>query len=69
MKDVSRRLGSKTGANEIKAHPWFKGINWALLRNESPPYVPRRQSKTAGAGAGAAGSGGSGSGAGQLENF
>lgn len=69
VKDVSRRLGSKTGANEIKAHPWFKGINWALLRNESPPYVPRRQSKTAGAGAGAAGSGGSGSGAGQLENF
>ncbi|GFR40580.1 hypothetical protein Agub_g1160 [Astrephomene gubernaculifera] len=69
VKDVSRRLGSRTGANEIKAHPWFKSINWALLRNEAPPYVPRRASKAAGAGA-AAGAGGNGSGgAGAFENY
>ncbi|GLC37022.1 hypothetical protein PLESTB_001400700 [Pleodorina starrii] len=52
VKDVGRRLGSRTGANEIKAHPWFKGLNWALLRNEPPPYVPRRASKTGQGGAG-----------------
>ncbi|GLI69548.1 hypothetical protein VaNZ11_014099 [Volvox africanus] len=52
IKDVGRRLGSRTGANEIKTHPWFKGINWALLRNEPPPYVPRRASKATGSGGG-----------------
>ncbi|GIL96732.1 hypothetical protein Vretimale_2539 [Volvox reticuliferus] len=55
IKDVGRRLGTRTGANEIKAHPWFKGINWALLRNEPPPYVPRRASKTTGSGGGSGG--------------
>jgi hypothetical protein len=24
---------------------YVQGINWALLRNEPPPYIPRRQSK------------------------
>lgn len=48
VKDVGARLGSRTGANEIKSHPWFKGINWALLRHQQPPYVPRRASKAAG---------------------
>ncbi|KXZ43472.1 hypothetical protein GPECTOR_89g492 [Gonium pectorale] len=60
VKDVPRRLGTRAGANEIKAHPWFKSINWALLRNEAPPYVPRRASKNAG---------GSGAGSGAFENF
>lgn len=57
VKDVSRRLGSRTGANEIKSHPWFKNLNWAMLRNEPPPYVPRRQSKTPGGSGGGSGSG------------
>ena len=30
------------GADEIKLHPWFAGINWALIRNQTPPYVPRQ---------------------------
>jgi len=47
VKDPAKRLGTKTGAEEIKVHPYFKGINWALLRNEAPPYIPRRQSKSA----------------------
>mmetsp|Transcript_31401 Transcript_31401/g.80144 ORF Transcript_31401/g.80144 Transcript_31401/m.80144 type:complete len:717 (-) Transcript_31401:642-2792(-) len=49
VKDPAKRLGTRTGAEEIKTHPFFKGINWALLRNEPPPYIPRRQSKAAGA--------------------
>nr|AML79188.1 putative LOV domain-containing protein [Idiospermum australiense] len=32
QKDPSKRLGSKTGANEIKKHPFFSGINWPLIR-------------------------------------
>ncbi|GAX81948.1 hypothetical protein CEUSTIGMA_g9376.t1 [Chlamydomonas eustigma] len=43
IKDPAQRLGAKTGADEIKQHPFFKGINWALLRNEIPPYVPKKQ--------------------------
>ncbi|XP_038995932.1 phototropin-2-like isoform X1 [Hibiscus syriacus] len=31
------RLGSRTGANEIKEHPFFRGINWPLIRCMSPP--------------------------------
>jgi serine/threonine protein kinase len=53
IKDPAQRLGTKAGAEEIKKHPWFEGINWALLRHQQPPYVPRR----AAAAAGAAGSG------------
>nr|AML79557.1 putative LOV domain-containing protein [Leucodon brachypus] len=32
-----KRLGSYRGANDIKTHPFFKGINWALIRNIVPP--------------------------------
>jgi hypothetical protein len=36
---VSDRLGSgPTDAEEIKAHPFFKGIDWeAVMRKEVPP--------------------------------
>nr|AML77908.1 putative LOV domain-containing protein [Chlamydomonas bilatus] len=43
IKDPATRLGTKLGAEEIKSHAFFKGMNWALLRNEAPPYIPRRQ--------------------------
>jgi serine/threonine protein kinase len=39
--EPKKRLGSQNGAPEIKSHKWFKGINWALIRNEKPPMVPR----------------------------
>ncbi|CAO3588176.1 unnamed protein product [Absidia cylindrospora] len=39
-KDEGRRLGSRAGASDIKAHPFFKSVNFALLRHESPPIVP-----------------------------
>ena len=38
VKDPAKRLGAKYGAEEIKAHPFFAGINWALLRHKRPPY-------------------------------
>ncbi|PON75178.1 Phototropin [Parasponia andersonii] len=37
QRDPADRLGSKTGANEIKEHPFFRGINWPLIRCMSPP--------------------------------
>ncbi|KAI0464415.1 hypothetical protein LJB42_002030 [Komagataella kurtzmanii] len=40
IKDENLRLGSKSGASEIKAHPWFKATRWALLRNQKPPLIP-----------------------------
>ncbi|XP_034892810.1 phototropin-2 isoform X4 [Populus alba] len=38
-RDPAIRLGSKTGANEIKQHPFFRGINWPLIRCMNPPLV------------------------------
>lgn len=31
-RDPKNRLASCEGANEIKQHPFFNGINWALIR-------------------------------------
>nr|AML79491.1 putative LOV domain-containing protein [Pediastrum duplex] len=42
VKDPAKRLGTRSGAEEIKKHEFFKGLNWALVRNEQPPYVPRK---------------------------
>ncbi|XP_077235843.1 protein kinase superfamily protein [Tasmannia lanceolata] len=40
VKDPTRRMGSTMGASAIKHHPFFQGINWALLRCTAPPYIP-----------------------------
>ncbi|CAN1780922.1 Serine/threonine-protein kinase D6PKL2 [Linum perenne] len=40
VKDPTRRLGSTLGAMAIKHHPFFDGVNWALLRCRKPPFVP-----------------------------
>ncbi|GAB2274643.1 hypothetical protein Dimus_009412 [Dionaea muscipula] len=39
-KDPARRLGSTMGAFPIKQHQFFLGLNWALLRCNTPPFVP-----------------------------
>nr|AML77886.1 putative LOV domain-containing protein [Eremosphaera viridis] len=41
VRDPAERLGTKNGADDIKAHPWFAGVKWALLRHETPPFIPR----------------------------
>lgn len=41
MKEPQHRLGYKRGATEIKQHPFFEGVNWALIRCASPPDVPK----------------------------
>jgi len=40
VKDPARRMGSTMGASAVKHHPFFQGVNWALLRCTPPPYVP-----------------------------
>ncbi|KAJ0687365.1 putative protein kinase AGC-RSK-2 family [Helianthus annuus] len=40
VKEPENRLGSQRGAAEIKKHPFFDGLNWALIRCASPPEVP-----------------------------
>lgn len=42
VKEPQRRLGVKRGASEIKQHPFFEGVNWALIRCSTPPEVPRQ---------------------------
>lgn len=41
IKDENKRLGSRLGAGDIKNHPFFKNTQWALLRNQQPPLIPK----------------------------
>nr|AML76681.1 putative LOV domain-containing protein [Houttuynia cordata] len=38
-RDPANRLGSSGGANEIKQHSFFRGINWPLIRCMTPPQL------------------------------
>ncbi|KAF3781539.1 Phototropin-1B [Nymphaea thermarum] len=40
VKDPARRMGSTRGAAQVKQHPFFHGVNWALLRCGAPPNIP-----------------------------
>ncbi|KAK6154566.1 hypothetical protein DH2020_008814 [Rehmannia glutinosa] len=40
VKEPHKRIAYKRGATEIKQHPFFEGVNWALVRSALPPYVP-----------------------------
>lgn len=40
INNSSVRLG-KRGAEEIKAHPFFKGLNWENIRNTKAPFIPQ----------------------------
>ncbi|XP_042477569.1 serine/threonine-protein kinase RHS3 [Macadamia integrifolia] len=40
VKDPHRRIAYKRGATEIKQHPFFEGVNWALVRSSMPPHIP-----------------------------
>ncbi|KAK9109590.1 hypothetical protein Sjap_017650 [Stephania japonica] len=39
QRDPANRLGSIGGANVIKQHSFFRGINWPLIRCMSPPQL------------------------------
>mmetsp|Transcript_9984 Transcript_9984/g.17383 ORF Transcript_9984/g.17383 Transcript_9984/m.17383 type:complete len:273 (-) Transcript_9984:315-1133(-) len=42
-RDVARRIGSgDSGVNQIKTHPFFRGLDWAALQDKTlqPPFTP-----------------------------
>ncbi|KAL9241888.1 hypothetical protein vseg_015948 [Gypsophila vaccaria] len=41
VKEPQHRLAYRRGATEIKQHPFFQSINWALIRCATPPEVPQ----------------------------
>jgi serine/threonine kinase 38 len=45
--DSKHRIG-KNGLDEIKAHPWLHGVEWANLRNIRAPHVPKGSTKMKG---------------------
>ncbi|XP_015971430.1 protein kinase PVPK-1 [Arachis duranensis] len=45
VKEPQNRLAYRRGATEIKQHPFFHNVNWALIRCASPPEVPRQAMK------------------------
>jgi len=47
VKEPQHRLAYRRGATEIKQHPFFQNINWALIRCATPPEVPRQAMKAA----------------------
>ncbi|PKA58665.1 Protein kinase G11A [Apostasia shenzhenica] len=48
VKEPQLRLACKRGATEIKQHPFFEGVNWALIRCASPPEIPKAPPLTTG---------------------
>ncbi|KAI3725636.1 hypothetical protein L1987_65427 [Smallanthus sonchifolius] len=40
VKEPQKRIAYRRGATEIKQHPFFEGVNWALVRSAVPPHVP-----------------------------
>ena len=41
-RDPRRRMGVTHGTAEIKWHPFFASVDWALIRCVAPPVVPDR---------------------------
>lgn len=41
-----RRLGRNGGANEIKQHPFFRGVDWETIRRVDAPFIPKLRSIT-----------------------
>jgi len=44
MCDADHRLGSNGGVEEIKAHPFFEGLDWKNLRNVKAPFIAQLSS-------------------------
>jgi protein-serine/threonine kinase len=42
--DSQNRIGRNNGAAELKAHPFFHGVNWDGLRKIRAPFEPKLQS-------------------------
>lgn len=45
LTDADHRLGCH-GADEIKRHPFFRGVNWDMIRQVEAPFIPKLRSIT-----------------------
>lgn len=43
---ADNRLGRHGGADEIKSHPFFRGVDWNTIRQVEAPYIPKLSSIT-----------------------
>eukprot|EP00696_Hemimastix_kukwesjijk_P006066 gnl/Hemi2/17679_TR5825_c0_g16_i1.p1 gnl/Hemi2/17679_TR5825_c0_g16~~gnl/Hemi2/17679_TR5825_c0_g16_i1.p1 ORF type:complete len:228 (-),score=42.06 gnl/Hemi2/17679_TR5825_c0_g16_i1:153-836(-) len=43
--DADNRLGSRS-IDEIKTHPFFRGVDWETIRHNQSPYIPEISSPT-----------------------
>ena len=43
---ADQRLGRHGGADEIKNHPFFRGVDWNTIRQVEAPYIPKLSSIT-----------------------
>ncbi|KAL8248682.1 hypothetical protein R6Q59_005550 [Mikania micrantha] len=48
VKEPQHRLAYKRGATEIKQHPFFQSVNWALIRCATPPDIPKQSAERVG---------------------
>jgi len=44
--DRKNRLGTKGGVDEIRKHPFFKGVKWNTIANEKAAYLPEVKHET-----------------------
>lgn len=45
MCDAENRIG-RSGAHEIRAHPFFRGVDWANIKKLRAPFIPELRSIT-----------------------
>ncbi|GME94739.1 unnamed protein product [Ambrosiozyma monospora] len=45
LTSADNRIG-RHGAEEIKVHPFFRGVNWDEIRNVEAPFIPKLRSIT-----------------------
>ena len=43
INDVEYRLGGN-GAEQVKSHPFFKGVDWNNIKKQKPPFIPQLDS-------------------------
>lgn len=46
LTSAENRLGRHGGADEIKAHPFFRGVDWGSIREFNAPFIPKLSSIT-----------------------
>ena len=44
LSDTDKRIG-RNGVEEIKQHPFFKGVNWNKIKDMKPPFIPKVKSE------------------------